>query len=543
MTQGRQLEREGSLDDLGKDSLGTVVGTDGNYAHCSIDREALARLRMGDDVGHTSIGAIVRIMVRETPVFCSLTSLGEQSGDGTNPIGELEYIGEGTVNSDGHLANFRRGVTHYPHPGDQVGFASETDLATIFAPPDVPHIKVGTVFPTESVQAPVLFDQLLGRHFAVVGSSGAGKSTTVALMLDRIAEQARHGHIVVFDPHGEYAHAFGDAAQVWDVQNLVLPYWALNLEEHCEAFVTEVGEDRTVDANIMAKVLLKARMRNIHLVDPSHITADTPVSYQLKDLTGALEEEAGRLEKLGDAHRYTHLRLTVEQYFHDRRYGFIFNGAHATASLDKLLGDLLRIPNEGKPISIVDLAGVPTEIVNVVVATLARLILDYAIWAPRDTRVPVLLVCEEAHRYLPRLKSETTRSVERQLERIAREGRKYGVCMGLVTQRPSELSETALSQCGTIISMRLNNQNDQDHLTSALSEGARSFVGSVGSLKNRECIISGEGVPIPIRVMIDTLEEAKRPASEDPSFSKRWTFEPASEQLLAETIKRWQTER
>src|SRR5690606_28834503 len=113
-------------------------------------------------------------------------------------------------------ANFRRGVTHYPHPGDQVGFASETELAANFAPPDVPHIKVGTVFPTESVRAPVLFDQLLGRHFAVVGSSGAGKSTTMTLMLDRIAQQAQHGHIVIFDPHGEYAHAFGDAAQVWD---------------------------------------------------------------------------------------------------------------------------------------------------------------------------------------------------------------------------------------------------------------------------------------------------------------------------------------
>lgn len=531
------------MGDLGTDQFGVVVGTDGNYAHCSIDRDALAKLRVDDDIGHTSVGAIVRIMVRDTPVFCSLTSLRGQSDKDPNPVGELEYIGEGTISPGGELASFRRGVTHYPHPGDPVGFASEAELATIFAPPDVPHIQVGTVFPTEAVRAPILFDQLLGRHFAVVGSSGAGKSTTMTLMLDRIAEQARHGHIVIFDPHGEYAHAFGEAAQVWDVQNLVLPYWALNLEEHCEAFVTEVGDDRTIDANIMAKVLLKARTRNIHVADPGHITADTPVAYQLKDLTDALEEEAGRLEKLGDAHRYTHLRLTIEQYFHDRRYGFIFNAGHSTASLDKLLGDLLRIPNQGKPISIVDLAGVPTEIVNVVVATLARLILDYAIWAPRDTRVPVLLVCEEAHRYLPRVKSETTRSVERQLERIAREGRKYGVCLGLVTQRPSELSETALSQCGTIISMRLNNQNDQDHLTSALSEGARSFVGSVGSLKNRECIISGEGVPIPMRVMIDTLEEAKRPASEDPSFSKRWAFEPPGEPLLTETIRRWQTER
>ena len=163
------------MGDLGSGRFGVVVGTDGNYAHCSIDRDALARLRVDDDIGHTSVGAIARIMVRDTPGFCSLTSLRGQSGNDPNPVGELEYIGEGTIGAGGQLAHFRRGVTHYPHPGDPVGFASEADLATIFAPPDVPHIKVGTVFPTESVQAPVLFDQLLGRHFAVVGSSGAGK--------------------------------------------------------------------------------------------------------------------------------------------------------------------------------------------------------------------------------------------------------------------------------------------------------------------------------------------------------------------------------
>nr|WP_237489126.1 ATP-binding protein [Tsuneonella aeria] len=405
------------------------------------------------------------------------------------------------------------------------------------------HIQIGTVFPTADVRAPILFDQLLGRHFGVVGSSGAGKSTTVALMLDRIVSQAASGHVVIFDPHGEYAHAFGDRAQVWDVANLTLPYWAMNLEEHCEVFVAAEGDEGTIDANIMAKVLLRARMRNIHAADPGRITADTPISYQYADLTDALEAEAGKLEKIAEASRYTHLRLTIEQFFHDRRYGFIFNADHANASLETLLGDLLRIPNAGKPISIVNLAGVPTEIVNVVVSTLARLILDYAIWAPRDRHAPILLLCEEAHRYLPRVPTEATRSVRRQLERIAREGRKYGVCLGMVSQRPSELSDTALSQCGTIMSLRLNNQADQAHLAAALSEGARSIAGAVGALRNRECIVSGEGVPIAMRVMIDELEAAKRPASDDPSFSERWGRDSADAPMLAETIRRWRVER
>ncbi|MXP14777.1 DUF87 domain-containing protein [Altererythrobacter confluentis] len=526
-------------------SIGHVVGTNGSRAMCLIDRERLtsARTAHAGETDNTSIGGFVRIDVEQHTIFGVLVELGSDGADHGRTLAEIEYIGEGVHDADGSLTGFRRGVTAFPQPGDRLRFAVESELAVIFAPPAVPHIQIGTVYPTKGVRAPVLFDMLMGRHFAVVGSSGAGKSTTVTLMLDRIVAQANHGHVVIFDPHGEYAHAFGDKAQVWDVSNLKLPYWAMNLDEHCDAFIATSGEDRTVDANIMAKVLLRARQRNIHAEMPGRITADTPVSYQLKDLTDALEEEAGRLEKLADAHRYTHLRLTIEQFFHDRRFNFIFNPDHAGASLQQLLGDLLRIPNAGKPISIIDLAGVPTEIVNVVVSTLARLILDYAIWAPRETRAPILLVCEEAHRYLPRVKSPATRSVEKQLERIAREGRKYGVCLGMVTQRPSELSETALSQCGTIMSLRLNNQSDQRDLVAALTEGARGIAGTVGSLRNRECIISGEGVPIPMRVMIDHLEAGKRPASDDPVFSASWSHDNAGAALLEETVRRWRTER
>lgn len=524
-------------------AIGQVTGTDGRLAACLLADERLRRARsIGGAASQASVGAIVRIEAGGGTVFCTLADMRPCDDRPGHSTALLEYLGEGVASADGSLCGFRRGISAFPLPGDAAYLASEDELAIVFAPPDIAHIGFGTVYPTRAVRAPILFDRLLSRHFAVVGASGSGKSTTVALLLERIVARSGHGHVVIFDPHGEYAHAFGDAAQVWDVGNLAIPYWAMNLEEHCDAFVTAT-EHRAVDANILAQALRQARQRNIHAEAPGRITADTPVSYQLEDLIEVLEDEAGRLEKLADAHRYSHMRLTIQQFFHDRRYAFIFNAEHAGASLEKLLAEILRIPNAGKPISIVDLAGVPTEIVNVVVAMLTRLILDYAIWSPRDERPPILLVCEEAHRYLPRLERPETRSVRRQLERVAREGRKYGVCLGIVTQRPSELSETALSQCGTLVSLRLNNRPDQDHLTAALTEGGRGLAQAVGTLRNRECIVSGEGVPVPMRVMIDAVPAGQRPASDDPSFAAGWAGESAGEAHVARTVRRWRTER
>ncbi len=526
--------------------LGVILDTSGDRAICRFDQAALLRSRSDSDADHlasSSIGGLVKISVGSLWQFATLTELKAGRADDEVILAEVEYIGEGPVGADGNITGFRRGLSAYPHPGDEVWFATSEDLRQIFAPPAMPHIQLGTVYPTEDVRAPVLFDSLMGRHFAVVGSSGSGKSTTVTLILDRIIGKAPNGHVVILDPHGEYAHAFGDAAQVWDVGNLQLPYWAMNLDEHCEAFVASEGESRMIDSNIMAQCLLKARARNAFVNDRTRLTADTPISYQLKDLIEALDEEAGKLERLAEGHRYTRLRLTLRQFFSDPRYRFIFNEGYAGSSLEDLLGKLLRIPIADKPISIIDLAGVPTEIVNVVVSTLARLILDYAIWAPRERRAPILLVCEEAQRYLPRVRSHNTRLVTRQLERLAREGRKYGVCLAMITQRPSELSETALSQCGTIISMRLNNQHDQDHLRASLTEGARGMIGAIATLKNQECIISGEGVPVPMRVHIDTLESGKRPASDDPVFSERWNNGVADVELLVETVRRWREER
>ena len=206
------------------------------------------------------------------------------------------------------------------------------------------------------------------------------------------------------------------------------------------------------------------------------------------------------------------------------------------------LSRIFRLPGDGKPISIIDVSGVPSDITSVVVAMLSRMVFDYAIWSRNEPQRPILLVCEEAHLYVPSERDAHKSSVGKILGRIAKEGRKYGVSLGLITQRPSDLAEGVLSQCGTIIAMRLNNERDQAFVKAAMPEGARGFLDIIPALRNREAIMCGEGVAIPIRVAFDNLEENKRPASTDPLFSELWKQSGGEEEILYRVIKRWRSQ-
>ena len=524
-----------------REPLGRVLDTSGDHALCELDLAVLAALRKSADPSEqagSSVGGFVKIAVSDRLLIGTLTDLVAQRSDRQCVLARVDYVGEGMRGPGQELLGFRRGVTLHPHPGDLLQLASRADLLTIFAPRDVPHVEIGMVHPMDNVRASVLFDRLMSRHFAVVGATGTGKSTLVTLLLNQITSAAPEGHIVILDPHGEYSRAFDGRASVLDVDSLHIPYWLMNLEEHCEAFVSATGDGRTIDANILAKCLTEARMRH-HGDEASRITADSPVAYDVNDLLDILLEEGGRLEKSAETHHYTRMRSVITQYFADHRYRFVFNKALWNHSLEEFLGELLRIPSARKPISIIDLAGIPTEIVNVVISLLSRVILDWSIQTPQDSRTPVLLVCEEAHRYLPSDHHGPMTSVQRQLNRVAREGRKYGVALGIVTQRPSELSETALSQCGTIITMRLNNARDQAYLKAALPEGAQRYVNLIPALQNQECIVAGEGVPVPMHVRVDTLPTSATPASDDPLFSERWKHLGDGEAVLAETVRKW----
>lgn len=520
--------------------IGIVAEIAGSGSRIQMDGAALSSLSNHTDPSVAmsgQVGSQVKMLVGNSWLIANVRTM--KSGDNGEVIAAIDFLGEGQRDSTGRMTNFRRGVTRYPIPGDKVLPVSTEDLRSVFAADDSPHIEIGTVYPTDDIRGALYVDQMLSKHFAVLGSTGTGKSTSVSLILHRISELSPEGHIVMIDPHGEYSAAFKDCGELFNVDNLQLPFWLMNFEEHCEVLLTTHGSERQRDADILAKCILAARTKGKNLEQFGKVTVDSPIPYLLTDLSAILVNEMGKLDRAGDTLPYQRLKTKLEELRNDPRYTFMFSGMLVSDSMGSFVSKLFRLPAHGKPISIVDVSGVPSEITSVVVSVLARMVFDYAIWSRTEPQRPMLLVCEEAHRYVPKSETGDGQAVRKILERIAKEGRKYGVSLGLITQRPSDLAEGVLSQCGTIISMRLNNERDQACVRAAMPEGARGFLDAIPALRNRECIACGEGVAIPIRVRFDDLEPEKRPASADPSFAALWRETGGEEGIIQRTIKRW----
>ncbi len=526
--------------------IGTVLDIAGSSSRVLLSKAELAKVNRSPDATLSmsgQVGSLIKIKVNSTWLVANVRTLAASGESADLIVAQIDFLGEGDEERlTGRLYNFRRGVTRYPSPGNSVFPLSSDDMRQLYAADDRAHVEIGTVYPTSDVRAALYVDALLGKHFALLGSTGTGKSTSAALILHKICEMAPEGHIVMIDPHGEYSAAFKTNGALFDVSNLAMPYWLLNFEELCEVVVTTEGSDRQTDMDILSKCLLAARSRSRVAEGITRLTVDSPVPYLLSDLTANIQNEMGKLDKATDSAPFMRLKTKIDEVKSDPRFSFMFSGMLVADTMSEFIARIFRLPSDGKPISIIDVSGVPSEITSVVVAVLSRLVFDYAIWSRNEPQRPVLLVCEEAHRYIPSDRATTGTAVRRILERIAKEGRKYGVALGLITQRPSDLAEGVLSQCGTIISMRLNNERDQAYVKSAMPEGARGFLDTIAALRNRECIICGEGVTIPIRVSLDNLEESKRPASGDQLFSHLWQQTGGEEDIITRVITRWRTQ-
>jgi hypothetical protein len=526
--------------------VGEVMEISGSSSQIILAAEALNQLAGSDDHAVSmagQVGSQVKIRVGDNWLVASIRNQRLHQRDSNFIISTVDFLGEGDEELlTGKINNFRRGATRYPIPGSPVYAATSKDLRQIYAADNRPHVEIGTIYPTRDTRAALYIDPLLGKHFALLGSTGTGKSTSAALILHRIVAAAPEGHILMIDPHGEYSAAFKGQGALFDVDNLAMPYWLLNFEEHCEVFITSEGKDRQIDCDILSRCLLAARAKNKASENVSKLTIDSPVPYLLSDLLNIIQLEMGKLDKSTSTAPFMRLKSKIEELRADPRYNFMFSGMLVGDTMAPFLSKLFRLPADGRPISIVDVSGVPSDVVRVVVAVLARMVFDYAIWSRDEPQRPIMLVCEEAHRYVPNERNADGSSVGRILSRIAKEGRKYGVSLGLITQRPSDLAEGVLSQCGTIIAMRLNNERDQNFVKAAMPEGSRGFVDSIAALRNRECVICGEGVAIPIRVLLDTLEEEKRPASSDPLFSRLWCETGGEPEIVDRVVRRWRSQ-
>ncbi len=526
--------------------IGFVMEIAGSGSQVTLDSARLHALVSHSDPSIAmagQVGSQIKIRVGNTWLLASIRTQKMHESDHGVIMAAVDFLGEGDEERlTGKIHNFRRGVTRYPVPGSEVFAVSSPDMKQVYAADSRAHVEIGTVFPTKDIRGALYVDAMLGKHFALLGSTGTGKSTSAALILHKICDLAPEGHIVMIDPHGEYSAAFKGNGALFDVNNLAMPYWMMNFAEHCEVFVTSNGDDKQMDSDILAKCLLQARSKNRIAETIGKLTVDAPIPYLLSDLTNIIQNEMGKLDKATSSAPFMRLKGKIEELKNDPRYNFMFSGMLVGDTMTDFIGKIFRLPSGGKPISIIDVSGMPSDITATVVAVLSRLVFDYAIWSRNEPQRPILLVCEEAHRYIPSDRVSKASAVRTILERIAKEGRKYGVSLGLITQRPSDLAEGVLSQCGTIISMRLNNDRDQAFVRAAMPEGARGFLDSIPALRNRECIICGEGVSIPIRVALDTLEEEKRPASEDPLFSRLWQETGGEAEILERVVRRWRSQ-
>ncbi len=531
--------------------IGRIVSVSGGRAIIMLNAPAAGE----EQTPSPEIGTLLKVEGEETIALALVSALSSPMPDAQDSgpevrIVEVEFIGELTKDEAGRPQSFRRGVTQYPGLGDVACRATREELQKAYAVDGEGSIQVGYIHQDKTIPAMVKLDDMLGKHFAILGTTGTGKSCSVALILRRILEKNPNAHILLLDVHREYASAFTDMAEIIAPENMNLPFWLLNFEEICEILVGEHSQ-KEVDTEVLRELIpqAKARYKNAmrasasallkarENMDAQNIGVDTPLPYRASDLMSLLEEYIGKLDMKGNLAPYKRIKAKLENVTRDPRYAFMFGSLTVNDTMAEVLGQLFRIPVNGRPITVLELGGLPSEVINVVVSVLARLAFDFGLYS--SGKVPITFVCEEAHRYVPNDANAGFGPTRRAISRIAKEGRKYGVSLCIITQRPSELDPTILSQCNTIFSLRLSNERDQEILRAGISDSAASLMDFMPTMGVGEAVAFGEGISLPTRIRFDLLPKEHLPRSTTAAFSRHWREDITEPNFLKHIVARW----
>ena len=498
------------------------------------------------------IDKVIKAVVAQTP----LQETEEGELEDLEPMGDtvvntvkITLMGAAKWNALDQRFTFSRSLDHVPEI-DSVCYVLkdahlEDFMRVISESGDDEHsLELGVYKLNESAKAYVDGNKLFQRHAALLGSTGSGKSWTVASILERSATLPS-SNLVVFDLHGEYKE-LGYARQLRipgpdevdadDDSLLFLPYWLLNSEEIQSLFVDRsefsahnqvvVVQDSITDQK---KAFLKSNGRDDLL---ESFTLDSPIPYSLDDVVGHLrhlnEEKvpgANNKPKNGPFNgEFSRLLVRIASRLNDRRYGFLFQSPdryHQYDSLASIAEKLMGYGQKKPSIKVIDFSEVPADILPVIVGLVARIIYQVQFWTAAVDRRPVAFVCDEAHLYLPRKEGNPVerRAVEA-FEKIAKEGRKYGVALMIISQRPSDVSATILSQCNNIISLRLTNADDQATVRKLLPESLESLLEALPIMDVGEAMVVGDSVLLPSRIKIEPPKE--KPLSATIDFWSRW---------------------
>lgn len=515
-------------------ALGRVVSCDGSRATIASTVAGMGRLgpeswtvgrMISINLGTTRIVGLVYEMHAVNPVW-------DEATDNVIHI-QVELLGEVSESQDGR-ARFQNGISTYPPIGAIAHRIRTGDLAMVHDLGARNGVAVGTLTQDASIPATVCIDDMLSRHFALLGTTGVGKSSAVALLLRRAIAARPRLRVLILDPHNEYSGAFPDRSLSIDADGLDLPFWMFKLEEFAEvvfrgrpAFEEEAdilrevvglareryrgGSERNPMRDINSSLLKRPLDSGLGRRDDAMGGAgDTPTPYRITDALRIVDELIGLHEVRWPRASLRSLKVRLETLHADPRYQFMFARANMIETMAPIVAQIFRVPHHGRPITVFQLGGLPSEVVDAVASVLARLAFDLAM-ASQGT-YEILLLCEEAHRYVPADQSLGFLPTRQAIARIAKEGRKYGAYLGVVTQRPGELDPTILSQCSTIFAMRLANEVDQQIIRAAISDASASTLKFLSSVGNREAIAFGEGVATTMRMRFAELAPSELPA-------------------------------
>ncbi len=511
---GEQDRRDGLKP--GNRFLGRVVA-------CSGARATIAAVAENGETSLTelwSVGRLISISVGRNRVvalvYSMQTASAEWGEEANNTFRiEVELMGEVHKGADGREA-FSAGISQYPYLGAIVHRIRAADLARIYDSGRNDSCIIGKLTQDESLDATIHVPSMLAKHFAIVGTTGVGKSTAVTLLLNKAIASDPKLRVLILDPHNEFAAAFPELAVVIDTDTLDLPFWFFRLEEFAEVIFR--GRPAPPDELDMLRDIIPEAKKAFRggesglmrrQTEKSSITADTPVPYRIADLLALIDERIGRLEGRNDKPHLRSLKVKIVSAINDPRYHFMFSSNTITDTIQDTIAKIFRIPGDGKPIATFELAGIPSEVVNSVASVLCRMAFEIGLWS--NGGIHMLVVCEEAHRYVPADPSLGFLPTRQAIARIAKEGRKYGVSLGVITQRPGELDPTILSQCSTVFAMRLANDRDQEIIRSAIPNSSTSTTSFISSIGNGEAIAFGEAVAVPMRMRFNRIAEERLP--------------------------------
>ena len=459
-----------------------------------------------------------------------------------NPIGELGQDGE-----------FSRGVAHYPVTGADVHIVTVETLTHLFAGFSEANYQIGKLSAFESIDAYLDASSFFGRHVAILGQSGSGKSWSVTSLIQSALKVMPNAHMILLDLHGEYGlkksdlrshSAFPkDLTRCIDADDLEMPYWLLTFADLVELLIDMDDDNAPVQiAFLRSTVLSLKREANQHM-SLGHITVDTPIHFSLDEMLKRFKEANEQTASFGKEKtamygKFDQLLVKLESRLNDTRYDFLLKPRKRTSSetLPDLLRDFVGLGEPRAKVTIIDLSAVPYDIHHTVTSQIGRLAFEFNFWNPRCREFPLFLICEEAHSYITREASAEHRQTRRAMERIAKTGRKYGVGICVVSQRPHELSETVLAQCSTFVCLRISNPEDQKYVRELVPDAARGMLDALPSLAQGEAIIVGESVPIPVRVHISMPNPP--PNSSNVDYAGQWLRGP-EDISVEDLVDRW----